>query len=84
MKPVVCHLLRTKSAFGQVVDQEWRQGDDPTAVHWCLATLECFGPDEHHVHAHQCREGRRCFQRAPEDEPLVATAPAAPGATPGA
>lgn len=76
----VCRLLRSKGAFGQVVGQDWRAGDDPTAVHWCLATMECFGPDEHHVHACQCREGRACFQRSPADEPLVAQHPGdAPG-----
>ncbi len=74
MKPTVCHLLRSKGAFGQVVGQDWRLGDDPTSVHWCLATMEAFGPDEHHVHALDCREGRRCFQRSPQDEPVVAAA----------
>jgi hypothetical protein len=62
----VCRLLRTKSAFGAVVGEDWREGNDTTAPHWCLATMESFGPDEHHVHAHDCREGRRCFQR-PDD-----------------
>lgn len=67
----VCRLLRTKSAFGQVEGEDWREGNDTTAVHWCLATMECFGPDEHHVHAHDCREGRKCYQRPPEAEPVA-------------
>ena len=67
----VCKLLRTKGAFGPVVGEDWREGDDPTAVHWCLATMECFGPDEHHVHAHECRAGRRCYQPPPDAEPLA-------------
>ena len=65
-KVTVCRLLRTKSAFGAVVGEDWREGNDTTAPHWCLATMESFGPDEHHVHAHDCREGRRCYQR-PDD-----------------
>ena len=40
--PVVCRLLRTKSAFGAVVGEDWREGNDSTAVHWCLATMESF------------------------------------------
>jgi hypothetical protein len=68
MKVAVCRLLRTKSAFGAVEGEDWSEGKDTTAVHWCLATMEAFGPDERHVHAHECRAGRACWQRPAGDE----------------
>ena len=71
--PVVCRLLRTKSAFGSEQGASWQRGDSNTDVFWCLNTMESFGPDDGFAHAHECRKGRACFQVPPEhDEELVA------------
>jgi hypothetical protein len=74
MKKMVCKQLRTKTAFGAVVDNDWQCGDDTSAVYWCLATMESFGPDESFVHAQECGQGRKCFQRPDdaEDAPDIA------------
>jgi hypothetical protein len=57
----LCRLIRTKTAFGSP-DGAWRHGDSTTAVYWCLATMETFGPDDGYVHPHQCSCGRACYQ----------------------
>lgn len=63
-KPVVCRLLRTKTAFGSFVGNlhAWQTGASTTAVYWCLNTMETAGPDDAYVHPHNCRPGRVCFQ----------------------
>lgn len=66
MKKMVCKQLRTKTAFGAVVDNDWEAGEDTSAVYWCLKTMESFGPDESFVHALECGQGRACFQK-PDD-----------------
>jgi hypothetical protein len=72
MTPTLCKLLRGKSPSGDAVG-------DPAASHWCLATMECFGPDEQPVHGLDCQAGRPCFQRPPDGGELLAEAgPAAP------
>ncbi len=69
-EPKPCRLLRTKSGFGAVVGGEGDQ-DDETQVYWCLNTMESFGPDDGYVHAHGCVQGRKCWQRPPEDEDVA-------------
>jgi len=64
--PQVCRMLRTKTAFG--ASQEWKRGESPTAVYWCLATMESFGADDGVCHPHDCVRGRACFEPCPEDE----------------
>jgi hypothetical protein len=64
--PQVCRMLRTKTAFS--ANQEWKRGESPTAVYWCLATMESFGADDNVCHPHDCRRGRACFEPCPEDE----------------
>ncbi len=60
--PVVCRLLRSRSAYGHAPDGvDWRTGDSPTEAYWCVATQEPVGPDDGLVHAHACRAGRACF-----------------------
>jgi hypothetical protein len=61
---VVCKFLRTKKAFGSPEDgaPDWREGRSTTAVYWCLRSMETWGPDEQVTHAHECREGRACFE----------------------
>jgi hypothetical protein len=63
--PVVCRLLRTKTAFGTFdeVQRPWQMGHSTTAVYWCLGTMETAGPDDGYCHPHTCREGRSCFQK---------------------
>ena len=48
--PRVCRLIRTKTAFG--AGDEWKRGESPTAVYWCLATMEAFGADDGYCHPH--------------------------------
>ncbi len=62
--PSVCRLLRTKTAFSS--GDLWKLGDSTTAVYWCLATMEPYGPDDAYCHPHQCGRRRGCFQS--EDE----------------
>lgn len=62
----VCRKLRTKFAFLPLVtaDNEpvyWQTGDGSTAVHWCLRTMECAGPDGGLAHASLCRADRACY-----------------------
>jgi hypothetical protein len=61
--PVVCRLLRTKTAFGtmQPGGPDWQTGDSTTATYWCLQTMETAGVDQGYAHPHACREGRSCF-----------------------
>jgi hypothetical protein len=63
-RPVVCRLLRTKTAFGSFVGNlhAWQTGASTTAVYWCLNTMESAGPDDVYAHPHLCREGRTCFE----------------------
>ena len=63
--PVVCRLLRTKTAFGTFVGNlySWQAGRSSTAVYWCLRTMETAGPDDGYAHPHACCEGRSCFER---------------------
>ena len=63
--PVVCRLLRTKTAFGTFVGNlySWQTGRSSTAVYWCLRTMETAGPDDGYAHPHACCEGRSCFER---------------------
>lgn len=68
----VCRLLRTKGAFGAVVENEWSGEADTSAVFWCLHTMESFGPDEQAVHGAECLPGRRCWQRPDDDEGEIA------------
>ena len=71
--PVVCRLLRTKSAFGSEQGASWQCGDSNTDVFWCLNTMETFGPDDGFAHARECRKGRACFQvpAQHEDDPIA-------------
>jgi hypothetical protein len=70
--PVVCRLLRTKTAFGTLVTDNslepspWQMGASTTAVYWCLSTMASAGPDDSLAHPHACCVGRECFQ-APLD-----------------
>jgi hypothetical protein len=62
----VCRKLRTKFAFLPLVSADnepvyWQTGDGSTAVHWCLRTMECAGPDGGLVHASLCRSERACY-----------------------
>ena len=61
--PIVCRYLRSKGAgviYGEAV--QWDSGFFPTAVFWCLATVEPVGPDDGLVHPHVCIAGRACFR----------------------
>ena len=61
--PHVCRLLRTKTAYGTSEHgAEWKRGDSPTAVYWCLDTMETAGPDDRLAHPHGCCHGRSCFK----------------------
>lgn len=62
--PVVCRLLRTKTAFGTYMGNlySWQSGNSTTAVYWCLQTMETAGPDDHYAHPHTCCAGRDCFE----------------------
>jgi hypothetical protein len=66
--PVVCRLLRTKTAFGTFVGSlhSWQAGRSTTAVYWCLRTMETAGPDDGYAHPHACCEGRDCFESKDE------------------
>jgi len=68
--PVVCAMLRTKTAFGgyELDDQpaDWQSGKSTTAVFWCLKTMTTAGPDDQFAHPSTCQAGRACF-RSPED-----------------
>ena len=67
--PHVCRLLRTKTAYGTSErGAEWKRGDSPTAVYWCLGTMEAFGVDEGYCHPHACVKGRGCWEAAGEDD----------------
>jgi hypothetical protein len=60
--PVVCRYLRSKGAgvvYGDAV--RWENGYFPTAVFWCLATVEPVGPDDGIAHPHACIASRSCF-----------------------
>jgi hypothetical protein len=63
-RPIVCRLLRTKTAFGSFVGNlhAWQKGASTTAVYWCLNTMETAGPDDSYAHPHACRAGRACFE----------------------
>lgn len=63
--PVVCRMLRTKTAFGSMQPDgpDWRTGESTSAVYWCLHTMETAGVDDGYAHPHTCREGRSCFVR---------------------
>src|SRR5437868_1958520 len=59
--PVVCRLLRTKTAFGSFADTgaaPWQAGESTTAVFWCLATMQTAGPD------HGLGDSPRGFEQA--------------------
>lgn len=65
--PEPCRKLRTKLAFSALVTEDgkplrWERGDGSTAVYWCLATMECAGPDNGLVHAAECTPGRVCYK----------------------
>jgi hypothetical protein len=36
-----------------------------TARFWCLKTMGCIGPDDHHVTEDLCRGHRNCFENGP-------------------
>lgn len=67
--PRVCRMLRTKTAFG--ASNEWKRGESPTAVYWCLATMEAFGADDGYTHPEVCKKGRECFEPCAEDEEVA-------------
>ncbi|HQR39037.1 MAG TPA: hypothetical protein PLF26_11620 [Blastocatellia bacterium] len=65
--PVVCRLLRTKTAFGGLIGDAsdpapWQSGVSTTAVYWCLSTMETVGPDDVLAHPAACRSDRGCFK----------------------
>ena len=65
--PVVCRMLRTKTAFGTYTSTagdggDWRTGDSSTAAYWCLETMGTAGPDDRLAHPHHCCGSRRCFK----------------------
>ncbi|HSV15576.1 MAG TPA: hypothetical protein VLI90_15045 [Tepidisphaeraceae bacterium] len=65
--PTVCAMLRSRGGTDDQFDGvDWRHGRSMTANYWCLATMESVGPDDHYVHAHECRAGRRCFRKPSE------------------
>ena len=41
-----------------------------SAVYWCLATMESFGPDEGYVHVDVCGDGRPCSRPLDEADDL--------------
>ena len=61
--PIVCRMLRTKTAFGSMQPgaPEWQRGESTTAQYWCLQTMESAGADDGYAHPGSCREGRSCF-----------------------
>lgn len=64
--PIVCRMLRTKTAFGTLVCDSteampWQTGASTTAVYWCLRTMQNVGPDDHFAHPHACDKHRECF-----------------------
>jgi len=69
--PVVCRMLRTKTAFGTLEGRayDWREGVSSTAVFWCLRTMETWGVDQGVAHARDCRAGRSCFEAPQGGEP---------------
>jgi hypothetical protein len=63
--PAVCRMLRTKTALGNYVGDDyspWELAESTTAAYWCLCTMTPAGPDDHFAHPDQCREGRCCYQ----------------------
>ena len=65
--PVVCRMLRTKTAFGTYTSTagdggDWRMGESSTAVYWCLETMCTAGPDDGLAHPHNCCGTRSCFK----------------------
>ena len=66
--PAVCRLLRTKNAFANFGDDSevtpWQLGESPTAVYWCLKTMQHAGPDDSIAHPHDCLAGRSCYRAA--------------------
>lgn len=69
--PSVCRMLRTKNAFTTQSDDDanatpWQLGESPTAVYWCLATMQHAGPDDSYAHPHVCMAGRTCFRSTQE------------------
>jgi len=65
--PVVCRMLRTKTAFGTYTSTagdggDWRMGESSTAAYWCLDTMSTAGPDDQLAHPHRCCGGRACFK----------------------
>ncbi|HYO08801.1 MAG TPA: hypothetical protein VER17_07490 [Tepidisphaeraceae bacterium] len=59
-----CRMLRTKTAFGFIEDDEapWYDNGSTTAVYWCLGTMETAGLDDQYCHPTTCRPGRLCYQ----------------------
>ena len=65
--PVVCRMLRTKTAYGTYTSTagdggDWRLAESSTAVYWCLETMGTAGPDDRLAHPHNCCCGRTCFK----------------------
>ena len=69
--PVLCTMLRTKTAFGSYSidndDTPWQTGESTTAAYWCLKTMEACGPDEDFAHPSACVAGRSCYRAPIED-----------------
>lgn len=62
--PVVCRLLRTKTAYGYTTDgTPWELATSTTAVYWCLHTMGTVGPDDTYAHPHECTAARGCFRK---------------------
>jgi hypothetical protein len=71
--PVVCRMLRTKTAFGSYESYDtdggpppWQTGESTTAVFWCLKTMDTAGPDDGFAHPSTCVSGRSCYR--PDDD----------------
>jgi hypothetical protein len=65
--PELCKFLRTKSMY--VAEERGETAtpvvDSHTARFWCLKTMGCIGPDDHHVTDELCRDHRACFENGP-------------------
>jgi hypothetical protein len=63
--PELCKFLRTKAMYVAEERDDASTVDSHTAKFWCLKTMGCFGPDDHHVTADLCRGSRPCFENGP-------------------
>lgn len=58
----ICHHLRTKAYFVDGRDAAELSVSTPTAVYWCLKTMQVMGPDAGLVCPEECHSERQCFE----------------------